>query len=117
MYRHIYLHICICIYMYMYIKPRIYCYCNGILNGLSNSRIIISRFNSYSKTKNINAGRVLTYRKSVNNSSNIINIVTHKLLHFYPFSWCFAHPSTIPLGPKLGDFMLVLVMSGDVSAS
>jgi len=55
------------------------------------------------------------YLCTENNSSNIIKIVTHEL-SFYSFSWCFAHPSTTPLGSKLGDFMLVFVISGDVSA-
>lgn len=57
------------------------------------------------------------HTESLNNSSNIVKTVTQNLLSFYPFSWYFAHPSTTPLGPKLGEFMLVLVMSSDVSAS
>jgi len=33
-------------------------------------------------------------------------IVTHTLLSFYSYSWCYAPPSLAPLGPKVGGFIL-----------
>lgn len=31
------------------------------------------------------------------------------VLGFYPSFWCYAHPSSVPLGPKVAGFILVVV--------
>lgn len=36
----------------------------------------------------------------------------HKLLSFYPFSWCYAHPSPAPLLAKVSGFTLMLAVVG-----
>lgn len=57
-------------------------------------------------------------RKCCNNTNNTIKIVAHTL-HFCPFSWCYAHPSTAPLGIKVSGFMMTLLVGWvyDKSAS
>lgn len=57
-------------------------------------------------------------RKCCNNTNNTIKIVA-LTLHFYPFSWCYGHPSTAPLGIKVSGFMMTLLVGWayDKSAS
>lgn len=49
------------------------------------------------------------YRKACNNINNTIKIVAHAL-GFYPISWWCADPSAAPLGMKVSDFMLMLLV-------
>lgn len=44
-------------------------------------------------------------------SNNAIKIVTHRLLHFYPYFWYHALPSTALLGPKGSGLKLICLFA------
>lgn len=59
---------------------------------------------------NNNALGVLVYNF---NSIPAVDVI-YKLSLYHPFS-CYSHPSTTPLGPKVGVFILVMVQGGGVA--
>lgn len=47
--------------------------------------------------------------KSIGGNNNTEKIDIQTFPSFYPFPWCYAHPSTVPLGPQIPGLTLGLV--------